>query len=223
MLSVTFQILDEPIITYYCKQMNKKYLFLCGTLLPAIIMMLFSTPGMIMENAFALDSKNIVFLNISSLNSELSDADSSSTRISNSYSTDDRAIATTNPNINLQKQKNDQKVNLGGSGSGANMSVTTLGDNDLAVANSNSDNVSILLGDGHGKFGGGIEVPVGDFPTAVAVGLFNDADSFQDLAVANAAGRTVSILLGNGDGTFGQANDFPVGDRPASIAVGSFD
>ena len=55
---------------------------------------------------------------------------------------------------------------------------------DLAVANFGSNNVSILLGNGSGGFGGPTNFAVGDNPLSVAVGDFN-GDSRPDLAVAN--------------------------------------
>ena len=60
---------------------------------------------------------------------------------------------------------------------------------DLAVTNSGSDNdVSILLGDGHGGFAAapGSPVAVGSFPLQVAVGDFN-GDGLADFVVTNRA------------------------------------
>jgi hypothetical protein len=95
------------------------------------------------------------------------------------------------------------------------------GRQDLAVANQLSANVSILLGNGNGTFGGATNFGVGFTPFAVAVGDFN-GDGRQDLAVANQGSATVSILLGNGNGTFGAATNFGVGFAPLSVAVGDF-
>src|SRR5215472_5511571 len=91
---------------------------------------------------------------------------------------------------------------------------------DLAVANFASNNVSILLGQGAGRFAEARNVSVGTNPYFVAVGAFN-GDGRLDLAVANSGSDSVSILLGKGDGTF-KAAHFPVGSHPWSVAVGDF-
>jgi FG-GAP-like repeat/Calx-beta domain/Carboxypeptidase regulatory-like domain/FG-GAP repeat len=92
---------------------------------------------------------------------------------------------------------------------------------DLAVANDGSNNVSILLGNGAGSFGGATNFAVGGEAFAVAVGDFN-GDGDQDLAVGNRNSTIVSVLMGNGAGGFGSAVDFTVGLNPLSLAVGDF-
>ncbi|HET9407159.1 MAG TPA: FG-GAP-like repeat-containing protein [Candidatus Sulfotelmatobacter sp.] len=99
---------------------------------------------------------------------------------------------------------------------------------DLAVANEFSNNVSILLGDGHGGFQTHVDYPAGPEPSAVAVGDFN-GDGKLDLAVAdtncpnNTCGPgSVSILLGTGDGTFGPPAEYSTGPGTYSLAVGDF-
>ena len=95
------------------------------------------------------------------------------------------------------------------------------GKQDLATANQNSNNVSILLGDGAGNFGGGTNFAADIRPTSVAVGDFN-GDGKQDLAVANINTNNVSILLGDGAGNFGSPTNVAVGASPTSVAVGDF-
>jgi hypothetical protein len=94
---------------------------------------------------------------------------------------------------------------------------------DLAVANDGSNNVTILLGNGHGAFAqpAGSQIGAGVDPFSVAMGDFN-LDGKPDLAVANYTSHDVTILLGSGSGGFAQPAGSPlvVGARPASLVVG---
>src|SRR6516225_6697697 len=67
---------------------------------------------------------------------------------------------------------------------------------DLAVANIGSNTVSVLLGNGDGRFQAARNFGVGSYPSSLAVGDFN-GDGTPDLAVANAGSGNVSVLLGN--------------------------
>ena len=69
-------------------------------------------------------------------------------------------------------------------------------------------------------FAPAVNIGVGDDPTSVAVGDFNN-DGKLDLVTAIGRG-SVAILLGNGNGTFGAATNFAVGRLPYSVAVGDF-
>jgi FG-GAP-like repeat len=84
---------------------------------------------------------------------------------------------------------------------------------DLATANVGSDNVSILRGDGTGRYTAAATLQVGDEPHGIAAGDFN-RDGRVDLAVTNARSNNVSILLGNGSGGFSPAPGSPVGVAP---------
>src|SRR5258705_2972898 len=75
------------------------------------------------------------------------------------------------------------------------------GQRDLAVVNSGSDDLSIFLGDGHGKFSPPTMVSVGKAPRAVASGDIN-GDGHVDLVVANSGSNSLSTLVGNGGGRF---------------------
>ena len=81
---------------------------------------------------------------------------------------------------------------------------------DLVIANQFDNYLSILLGDGTGRFSPapGSPVVVGSGPSWVASGDFNH-DTKPDLAVAVASG-TVPILLGDGTGRFSPAPGSPV-------------
>jgi hypothetical protein len=95
---------------------------------------------------------------------------------------------------------------------------------DLATVNYNNGetgSVSILLGDGKGKFGAHTDYETGAGPDGLAIGNFN-GDKFADLAVANLIGGSMSVLPGNGDGTFGAHVDFPTDQFPLGIAAGQF-
>jgi len=110
---------------------------------------------------------------------------------------------------------------------------------DLAIADNGApssantgDTVTILLGqpdindstEGSGTFAAGVErdFPIGNGPTAIAVGDFN-VDGLDDLAVTDQTDNAVSILLGLGGGLFEPYFELPVDQAPVSIATGDFD
>jgi hypothetical protein len=99
---------------------------------------------------------------------------------------------------------------------------------DLAVASFRAHNVSVLLGNGSGRFvrpSGGGRFAVGYAPYSVAMGDLN-SDRKPDLAVPDADGRNVWVLLGNGSGGFVAAagSPFTVDPRwgPYSVAIADF-
>jgi len=104
---------------------------------------------------------------------------------------------------------------------------------DLAVVNMGTSpsyvdgTVSVLLGNGDGRFQEARSFAAGSLPSSVTVGDFN-GDGVPDLAVANRGSPPrymdsgVSVLLGNGDGSFQTARRFATGSMPSSIAVGDF-
>jgi hypothetical protein len=94
---------------------------------------------------------------------------------------------------------------------------------DMAVANYNSNDVTILLGNGNGKFQPGVNYSVDSNPYSVAVGDVN-GDGNLDLAVANSGSNNVSVLLGKGDGSFEAALNYGTGSgsTPLSAAFGDF-
>ena len=97
------------------------------------------------------------------------------------------------------------------------------GASDLAVTNEGDDSVSVLLGDGFGRFAPGASVSVGDAPSSVVTGNFN-GDALMDLAVANVGSDNLSILLGDGAGAFTPAGTVSTGTNsdPRAIASGDF-
>src|SRR5262249_10297967 len=97
---------------------------------------------------------------------------------------------------------------------------------DLAVANSGSNDVSVLLGNGHGSCRPPQHYGAGPRTRSGAVGDFK-GDGIPDLVVADAGdnfghGQGVSVLRGNGDGTFQAPRTFSAGTEPWSVAVGDF-
>jgi hypothetical protein len=97
------------------------------------------------------------------------------------------------------------------------------GKEDLAVANSESKNISILLGNGAGRFGAATSVPAGNGPRSLAVANL-DRGGKPDLAVASQYSNNVTVLLGNGAGGFRRAVGSPiaVGQTPVSVVVADF-
>ncbi len=95
---------------------------------------------------------------------------------------------------------------------------------DLAVLNASDKNISILTGNGTGKFtASATKYATGNGPVALVVADF-DGDGNLDLAVANSTDGTVSILLGNGDGTFNTRVSYSVTplNSSTSLAVADF-
>jgi hypothetical protein len=95
------------------------------------------------------------------------------------------------------------------------------GNLDLVTANVGSDSVSVLLGEGNGKFGPHTDFPTGRQPNSVAAGDFN-GDGKLDLATANFNNDNISVLIGKGDGTFQLHVDYPTSNSPDFIAIGDF-
>jgi hypothetical protein len=105
---------------------------------------------------------------------------------------------------------------------------------DIVSPNLEGENVTILLGDGHGGFRqpAGSPFPAGDSPFAVAVGDVN-ADGIPDLAVVNSPSSSVdrpgldglTLLLGDGKGAFRAINGspFPTDKFPNQVAIGDLD
>ena len=67
---------------------------------------------------------------------------------------------------------------------------------DIAIANAGDNTVTVLLGDGTGRFAAAAYSPlhVGSQPSGIAVADFN-SDGNPDLAIANSGDNTVTVLL----------------------------
>ncbi len=93
---------------------------------------------------------------------------------------------------------------------------------DLAVANRASNNLSILPGNGDGRFRAGANYRVGKTPFDVTAGDFN-GDRNPDLAVGNLDSKSISVFLGNGSGTFARVADQGKGVAAFALTVADFD
>jgi len=97
------------------------------------------------------------------------------------------------------------------------------GNADLAVANRFVDAISILLGDGTGRFTSAPSLATDSDPRALAAADFN-RDGNLDLVVANAGSGTVVVFFGRGTGRFRRApRAQAVGRGPVSVAVADLD
>jgi uncharacterized protein (TIGR03437 family) len=102
---------------------------------------------------------------------------------------------------------------------------------DLAVLDQVNGKVILIFSNGHvastglGGFALGPVLPVGNIPTSMASGDFNQ-DGFPDLVVTNQVGGTVSVLLNDGNGwvnpTINKLGPFPGGVSPDFVATGDF-
>jgi VCBS repeat protein len=93
---------------------------------------------------------------------------------------------------------------------------------DVMVANSGSDTISVLFGDGLGRFSPPMTFPSGDKPWSLSLGDL-DGDSFEDLAVACGASNAVAVHFGHGDGTFDPPLLLPVGRVPRWATIVDLD
>jgi hypothetical protein len=102
------------------------------------------------------------------------------------------------------------------------------GKSDLVVVNAGSGNVTILLGDGKGRFtpAPGSPFPAGKSPNDVAVADVNH-DGCLDLVFANHDTTYLTLLLGDGKGGFTPAPSSPINvhsrPHPHGVAAADFD
>jgi FG-GAP-like repeat/FG-GAP repeat len=98
---------------------------------------------------------------------------------------------------------------------------------DLIAANESSETITVLLGDGRGRFSVAKELPIpsGHLPNDIAVADMNH-DGNLDLVIANHQSPFIRILLGDGKGGFSLAPGSPVdvhsNPHPHGVAVGAF-
>ena len=95
------------------------------------------------------------------------------------------------------------------------------GKSDVVVANQTSKDVSVLLGDGTGRFAPAVAYAAGTSPAALTAADF-DRDGHMDIAVANSDSSEVVILAGAGDGSLSGNATYAVGTGPRAIVSGDF-
>lgn len=93
---------------------------------------------------------------------------------------------------------------------------------DLAVVNHYSHSVSILLGDGRGRFSVHGEAAIGLYPGDIDTADLN-GDGQADLIAVNVRNNDLSVLLGKGTGDFVQGERLKAGEAPAGIAIADLD
>jgi hypothetical protein len=98
---------------------------------------------------------------------------------------------------------------------------------DIIAANPEQGTVSVLLGDGKGRFhhAPGSPFPAGHLPSDIGVGDFN-GDGHLDILIANHQAPYVTLLLGDGTGEFHPAPNSPFATNakphPHGVVVGHF-
>jgi hypothetical protein len=92
---------------------------------------------------------------------------------------------------------------------------------DLVITRQGSGNVTVLLGNGKGGFGAGVDYAAG---TAPGHALLADltGDGKLSVVVADSATGAVEVLPGNGDGTLGTAESYAAIKSPSGLAAGRF-
>lgn len=124
---------------------------------------------------------------------------------------------TSDPNLSFTTQRGPTSIVMGDFNGDGKM--------DLATANEGSDNVTVLLGDGTGRFLADTvsSFKAGSDPFSLAVGDFNN-DNKLDFAIANRKSNDLTVLLGDGKGQFFEASGSPfaVGTEPFSVLTGDF-
>jgi hypothetical protein len=94
---------------------------------------------------------------------------------------------------------------------------------DIATANNGSDDVTVLLGDGHGGLTYKFTATANAGPSGIASGNLND-DTNLDLVVAEElAPDKIGVFIGKGDGTFEDEVQYDMGNSPQAVVLADFD
>lgn len=92
---------------------------------------------------------------------------------------------------------------------------------DAVTANTTDNTLSVLLGNGEGKFTLDGTIPAGPHPVAVAMRDFS-GDGRLDIAVADRVENTVQIYLGDGMGDFSASSSVDVASNPYRLVARDF-
>lgn len=92
---------------------------------------------------------------------------------------------------------------------------------DLAVSNQRSNTITLLRGQGAGRFSALPPISTGRAPVALAAADIN-YDGNIDLAVANLDDNEIAIFLGQGTGSFRAGAAYPTGESPVAIGLADF-
>jgi len=93
---------------------------------------------------------------------------------------------------------------------------------DIIVTLQDSDDaINVKLGDGLGGFGADCIYSVGNQPTDILTGDFNN-DYFVDVAVLNFYGKSICVFLGDGNGGLGVPQEHYIGLTPEFMEAGDF-
>lgn len=90
---------------------------------------------------------------------------------------------------------------------------------DIVSADDESSSMSVLLGQGMGRFADAVGVDPGGEPLSVTLADV-DGDDVLDVVTANLEPSAIAILSGGGDGTFSAPELLTAGDSPIRVAVG---
>ena len=95
---------------------------------------------------------------------------------------------------------------------------------DLVTDGWETDEVEVLRGDGAGNFAAHAKHRVGRHPYQRVRAWDADRDGNADIATANLRGASVTVLAGNGRGAFRPASGspFPANAFPTAVAIGDF-
>lgn len=89
---------------------------------------------------------------------------------------------------------------------------------DVITVNQGDNSVSVLLGDGSGKFGAHIDAATGLFPLFLAVADLN-GDTNPDVVTVNDGASTISVFFGLGNGALGPKTDYATGSGAFYLTI----
>jgi hypothetical protein len=97
------------------------------------------------------------------------------------------------------------------------------GRTDVAIANLESDDVSVLLGNGHGKLAAPVHSPLQALEPRAMASADLDGNGRLDLVTCNFITNDVSVLRGHPAGVFAHGGNWNVGMKPRALVLGNLD